>query len=131
MPTILVIEDDERVASLIKRGLEEQQYEVDLAVDGHTGRKLLLSKDYSVIIMDIMLPDGNGLEICKQAKSIRPGIPVIMLTALGTTDDKLGGFDAGADDNLVKPFDFRELHARIKVLTKRNPACLPARIFLI
>ena len=120
MSTILLIEDDERMASLIKRGLEEQQYTVDQALDGATGGQLALSKDYAVIIMDVMLPDGSGLVLCKQVKTVKPDVPVIMLTALGTTDDKLGGFDAGADDYLVKPFDFRELHARIKVLTKRN-----------
>ena len=120
MSTILLIEDDKRMANLIKRGLEEQQYSVDQALDSATGSQLALSKDYAVIIMDIMLPDGSGLALCKQVKTIKPDVPVIMLTALGTTDDKLGGFDAGADDYLVKPFDFRELHARIKVLAKRN-----------
>ena len=120
MSTILLIEDDERMANLIKRGLEEQQYTVDQALDCATGGQLALSKDYSVIIMDVMLPDGSGLVLCKQVKTVKPDVPVIMLTALGTTDDKLGGFDAGADDYLVKPFDFRELHARIKVLAKRN-----------
>lgn len=120
MASILLIEDDERVASLIKRGLEEQQYVVDLTLDGMAGLSLALSKDYVVIIMDIMLPDSNGIEICQEVKKVKPDTPVIMLTALGTTDDKLEGFDAGADDYLVKPFDFRELLARIKVLTKRS-----------
>jgi len=120
MSVILLIEDDQRVANLIKRGLEEQQYIVDQALDSAAGGQLALSKDYTVIIMDIMLPDGSGLDLCKQVKTVKPETPVIMLTALGTTDDKLGGFDAGADDYLVKPFDFRELHARIKVLAKRN-----------
>lgn len=120
MAIILLIEDDERVASLIKRGLEEQHYIVDLALKGITGLTLALSKDYAVIIMDIMLPDKNGIEICQEVKKVRPDIPIIMLTALGTTDEKLEGFDAGADDYLVKPFDFRELHARIRVLAKRS-----------
>lgn len=120
MVTILLIEDDERVASLIKRGLEEQHYSVDLALDGTAGIRFIQSKDYAVIIMDIMLPDKNGIEICQEVKKVKPDTPVIMLTALGTTDDKLEGFDAGADDYLVKPFDFRELHARIKVLAKRG-----------
>jgi len=127
MPTILLIEDDARVASLIKRGLEEQQFAVDQAFDGETGKLLAGSNDYAVIIMDIMLPDSSGLDICKQVKITKPDTPVIMLTALGNTDDKLEGFDAGADDYLVKPFDIRELHARIKVLAKRNKAAVGAQ----
>jgi len=120
MVNILLIEDDERIASLIKRGLEEQDYSVDLALDGTAGTSLIQSKDYAVIIMDLLLPDRNGIEICQEVKKVKPDIPVIMLTALGTTDDKLEGFDAGADDYLVKPFDFRELLARVKVLAKRS-----------
>lgn len=117
---ILIIEDEKRVADLIKRGLEEQQYVADLAMDGMTGKKMALSCNYDVIIMDIMLPKINGLDLCKQLRQAKPQIPVIMLTALGTTDDKIGGLDAGADDYLVKPFDFRELEARIRTVAKRS-----------
>lgn len=120
MSMILLIEDDQRMASLIKRGMEEEHYTVDHALYCTTGRQLAMAKTYSVIIMDIMLPDGNGLSLCEQIKIAKPDVPVIMLTALGSTDDRLGGFNAGADDYLPKPFDLRELVARIKVLSKRN-----------
>lgn len=117
---ILVIEDEQRVANLIKRGLEEQDFKVTLAFDGEMGKKLALSKPYDLIITDIILPKINGLDLCKEIRSIHPFIPIIMLTALGTTDDKVEGFDAGADDYLVKPFELRELHVRIRALLKRN-----------
>lgn len=117
---ILLIEDEKRVASLIRRGLEEQGYAVTVAFDGAMGQKLAVSGDFDMIITDVILPKINGLDLCKEIRLVKPGIPIIMLTALGATDDKLEGFDAGADDYLVKPFDFRELHARIKVLAKRG-----------
>ena len=117
---ILIIEDERRVANLIKKGLEEQHYTAELAMEGMQGKKMASTTDYDVIIMDILLPDINGLELCKQIRQAKPQIPIIMLTALGTTDDKIGGLDAGADDYLVKPFDFRELEARIRNVAKRN-----------
>lgn len=120
MLNILIIEDDERVASVIKRGLEESGHSVSLAYDGPMGQKLAMQDHFDVIIMDIILPQINGLDLCKLIKAAQPDIPVIMLTALGTTDDKVEGFDAGADDYLVKPFDFRELEVRIRALAKRN-----------
>ncbi|WP_026464055.1 response regulator transcription factor [Adhaeribacter aquaticus] len=117
---ILIIEDDQRVAELIQRGLEEQGYAAEIAYDGEIGRKLAINKDYQLIITDIILPKINGIDLCKEIRSVKPDIPIIMLTALGRTDDKVEGFDAGADDYLVKPFDFRELHVRIRALMKRN-----------
>lgn len=117
---ILIIEDDQRVSELIKRGLEELQFAVDIAYDGEEGRKLALQADYDLIITDIVLPKINGIDLCKEIRQAKPNTPIIMLTALGTTDDKIEGFDAGADDYLVKPFDFRELHVRIRSLLKRN-----------
>lgn len=117
---ILIIEDDQRVSELIKRGLEEQGYEATLAYDGELGKKMALQNDYDLIITDIVLPKINGLELCKEVRAAKPSVPIIMLTALGTTDDKIEGFDAGADDYLVKPFDFRELYVRIRTLLKRN-----------
>lgn len=117
---ILIIEDDQRVSDLIKRGLEEQGYETTLAYDGLMGKKMALQNDYDLIITDIVLPKINGLELCKEVRAAKPLVPIIMLTALGTTDDKIEGFDAGADDYLVKPFDFRELYVRIRTLLKRN-----------
>ena len=117
---VLIIEDEQRVANLIKKGLEEQHYIAELAMDGMAGKKMALGNEYDVIIMDIMLPHINGLDLCKLIREAKPNLPIIMLTALGTTDDKIGGLDAGADDYLVKPFDFRELEARIRNVAKRN-----------
>ena len=119
---ILVIEDEQRVAEMIRKGLEEQGFRITLAYDGEMGKKLALNSSFDLIIMDIILPKINGLDLCKQIRSVLPDCPIIMLTALGTTDDKVEGFDAGANDYLVKPFDFRELHARIRALIKRNQA---------
>ena len=117
---ILIIEDDQRVSELIQRGLEEQGYTPTLAYDGLSGKKLAQQNDYDLIITDIILPKMDGLELCKFIRQTKPDTPIIMLTALGTTDDKVEGFDAGADDYLVKPFEMRELLARIRALLKRN-----------
>lgn len=120
MDTILIVEDDERVAHLLQAGLEEAGYHTMVAYDGEMGLKLFRSQSFQLIISDIILPKLNGLDMCKEIRKGNPNIPILMLTALGSTDDKLEGFDAGADDYLVKPFDFRELKARIKVLLKRK-----------
>lgn len=125
---LLLIEDDFRVSELIKRGLEEHGYQVTLAYDGVMGKKLMIANRYDLIITDIVLPQMNGIELCREIREVWPELPVIMLTALGTTEDKLDGFDAGANDYLVKPFDFRELHARIKVLLNRNTSALQAPV---
>lgn len=117
---ILLIEDEPKVASFIKQGLEEKKYDVEVAYDGLIGKKLALKKAYDLIIMDINIPYINGVELCKELRKSNTSVPVLMLTALGTMDDKLSGFDAGADDYLVKPFEFNELLARIKALTKRS-----------
>ncbi|HCI55423.1 MAG TPA: response regulator transcription factor [Bacteroidales bacterium] len=117
---ILIVEDEQKVASFLKRGLEENSYEADIAYDGEIALKLAEQYEYNLIIIDIILPGMNGLELCRKFKSINPHIPVLMLTALGTTDDKLSGFEAGADDYLVKPFEFKELLARVKALLKRQ-----------
>jgi DNA-binding response OmpR family regulator len=116
---ILVIEDEPKVASFIKQGLEEQSNEVTVAFDGFFGKKLATENYYDVIIMDLMIPYINGLELCKTLRADGVKTPVLMLTALGTTDDKVTGLDAGADDYLVKPFEFKELLARLRALTKR------------
>ncbi len=117
---VLLVEDEQRIAGLIKRGLEEQDYAVTTAFDGEIGKKLALSNAYDIIITDIILPKINGLDLCREIRRVKPDVPIIMLTALGTTDDKVEGFDSGADDYLVKPIDLRELYVRIKVLLKRN-----------
>lgn len=120
MHKILIVEDDTRVAELLKRGLDEEGFENHIAYDGEMGKKLCLSNTYDLVITDIILPKITGLDLCQIIKNNNPKLPIIMLTALGTTDDKVDGFDAGADDYLVKPFDFRELLARIRVLLKRS-----------
>ncbi|HPA87276.1 MAG TPA: response regulator transcription factor [Bacteroidales bacterium] len=117
---ILIVEDEPKVASFIKKGLEENLYEADVAYDGLTAEKLAKQYKYDLFILDIIIPGLGGLDLCKNLKNLYPAVPVLMLTALGTTDDKLAGFEAGANDYLVKPFEFREMLARVKVLTK-NP----------
>lgn len=117
---ILLVEDEPKVADFIRIGLEESNYTVDVAHDGLEAEKLEAGNQYSLYILDIIIPYISGLELCRRFKERQPGIPVIMLTALGTTEDKLSGFDSGADDYLVKPFEFRELLARVKALLKRS-----------
>ena len=131
MCTILIIEDDQRLASLLQTGIEEAGHHVLLAYDAEIALRLFRSNadTVSLVLSDIILPAMTGLELCKQVRAERPDMPILMLTALGTTDDKLEGFDAGADDYMTKPFDFRELLARITVLLRRkgpSPA-LPVR----
>lgn len=117
--SILLIEDDDRLSWVIKKGLEEKGYEVVQSFDGTMGLRLFEGGGFDLIITDLILPKINGLDLCKKIREKDKSIPIIMLTALGTTDDKVEGFDAGADDYLVKPFDFRELWVRIKTLLKR------------
>lgn len=120
MIKILVIEDEKRVADLLKIGLEENGYQVLVAYDGEMGWRLFQSNDFQLIISDIILPKLNGFELCQKIRKADEEISILMLTALGTADDKLEGFDVGADDYMVKPFDFRELLARVRVLLKRR-----------
>lgn len=116
---ILIVEDEPKVASFIKMGLEENHYEAEITYDGISAEKLAQHYKYDLYILDIVIPGMSGLDLCKKLKKLNSNIPVMMLTALGTTDDKIIGFDAGADDYLVKPFEFRELLARVKVLMKK------------
>lgn len=120
MINALIIEDEERIAALLQRGLEEQAMKVTVCYDGESGKLKALSNDFDIIITDIILPKINGIDLCREIRIQKPDIPIIMLTALGTTDDKVQGFDAGADDYLVKPFELRELNVRIRALLKRN-----------
>lgn len=121
---ILIIEDEKRIAELLQKGLVEFGFDVMLAYDGSFAKRLINSNSYDLVITDVILPDYNGFELTQLVKAKNPETPVIMLTALGTTDDKLDGFDAGADDYMVKPFDLRELNARINVLLKRQTSHL-------
>ena len=117
---ILIVEDEPKVASFIKKGLEENNYEAEISYDGLSAEKLAHLYKYDLYILDIIIPGISGLDLCRRLKNMNSNIPVMMLTALGTTDDKIIGFDAGANDYLVKPFEFRELLARVKVLLKNN-----------
>lgn len=120
MLQILLIEDEPKIAAFIQKGLSESGYDITVAYDGKLGLSMALQQDFSVIILDIMLPFINGLEICKQIRAANINVPILMLTALGTLDDKVMGLDHGADDYLVKPFHFKELIARIQALTRRQ-----------
>ncbi|MEG1589302.1 response regulator transcription factor [Chryseobacterium sp.] len=118
---ILIIEDNLRVSSLMKRGLESQGYEIYISEDAEDALVIVERIDFDLIITDIMLPQMNGIELSKLMKQKHPNLPIIMLTALGTIDEKIEGFDAGADDYMVKPFEIRELYARIKAILLRKP----------
>lgn len=117
---ILVVEDEPKLASFVKKGLEEQSCEVDVAFDGQVGRTMALNNVYDVIVLDVNLPKMNGFDVVQSLRQDRITTPVLMLTAMGSMDDKLTGFEAGADDYLVKPFEFRELMARLRALAKRS-----------
>jgi DNA-binding response OmpR family regulator len=117
---ILLIEDEIKVASFIRQGLMEQSLDVDIGYDGETALNQLRAYEYDLIILDIMLPDKDGITLCREFRTINEEVPILMLTALGSIDDKIKGFAAGADDYLLKPFHFNELLARIHALTRRR-----------
>lgn len=117
---ILIIEDNSRVSSLLKRGLESQGYQVYISEDAEDAIAMLGKLTFDLAITDIMLPKMNGIDLCKFVKQKYPDLPIIMLTALGTIDEKVEGFDAGADDYMVKPFEIRELFVRIKAILQRS-----------
>ncbi len=117
---LLLIEDEPKTVQSLKQGLEENGYLVDVAYDGLIGKQLALRNNYQLIVSDIIMPGLNGIELCRELRESGHQTPILMLTALGTTDDKVIGFDAGADDYLVKPFEFKELLARVRALTKRG-----------
>ncbi|GEP98414.1 response regulator transcription factor [Chitinophaga cymbidii] len=117
---ILLIEDEPAVVSVISRGLTESGYEVSVAPDGLLGLDMARNNDFGMIIMDVMLPGKNGIELCRQLRSEDMKVPILMLTALGTTENVVMGLDSGADDYLTKPFKFQELEARIRSLMRRQ-----------
>ena len=125
---ILLVEDESQVVEFLKKGLNERGYETEVAYDGQMGERLASKGDFDLIILDVILPVLNGYEVCKRIRDRGLNVPILMLTALGTTDDKVTGFDAGADDYLVKPFEFAELLARIKALTKRSSGLIQTSI---
>ena len=122
---ILIVEDELRLAEVIQKQLQESGFKADVANDGYVGKRMIESLNYDLIVLDINLPLMNGYELCKEIRKKNSKIPIIMLTALGTPDNKLIGFEAGADDYVLKPFDFRELLARINVFLKRKDIAIP------
>ena len=117
---ILVVEDEPKVASFIKKGLQEESYAVDVALDGAEGTAMLEMNVYDAVILDLMLPKKNGIEVMRDIRAKKMSVPVIMLTARDTVSDKVMGLDAGADDYLTKPFAFQELVARLRSLLRRG-----------
>lgn len=117
---VLIVEDEKKIADSIARGLKELHYEVTTAYDGLLGLRLFENGKYNLVITDINLPGINGYDLCRKMRNRNKHIPIIMLTALSATDDKIEGFDAGADDYVIKPFEFRELVVRVRALLKRT-----------
>lgn len=116
---ILVVEDEHKIANSIKKGLEQESYAVDIAYNGTDGYDLASTEDYDLIILDLLLPAMDGIEICKKLRAQNINVPIIMLTAKGQLEDKVEGLNAGADDYLTKPFAFEELLARARALVRR------------
>ncbi|HKZ18167.1 MAG TPA: response regulator transcription factor [Geobacteraceae bacterium] len=117
---ILVIEDEKKVANFIKRGLEEEKYEVDTANDGESGLHLAAEGSYGLVILDVMLPKRDGMSVVKELRSKKMMVPVLMLTAKDSLDDIVSGLNSGSDDYLTKPFAFAELLARVRALLRRT-----------
>jgi len=117
---ILIVEDERRLAEILKKQLEESGFTAEIASDGYTGRQLVEKNKYNLIILDINLPLINGYDLCREIRKTNNKIPIIMLTAFGTPENKIAGFDVGADDYVVKPFDYRELLARVNVFLRRS-----------
>ena len=117
---ILIVEDEVRIADTLRVGLTEIGYDVDVAYDGSLGYKLFQSRPFNLVVLDINLPIYSGYELCKLIRSNNNDIPIIMVTALSSLQDKIEGYDAGADDYIIKPFEFRELLMKIRVLLRRS-----------
>lgn len=126
---ILLVEDEAKVAAFIKKGLEEQLNQVTVAYDGNMGTRIALEQDFDLIILDAVLPYYNGFEVCKQVRKLKKEVPILMLSALGTVNDKVQGLESGADDYLVKPFHFKELLARIRALDRRRSMVMPGTVY--
>lgn len=117
---ILLVEDEEGIAEAVRRGLEKANYQVDVTASGEEGLALARNGNYSLLILDVMLPDGDGCRICERLRRLRSPLPVLMLTARDAVSDRVRGLEAGADDYLIKPFDFSELLARVRAQLRRD-----------
>lgn len=127
---VLLIEDEVKAVQSLTKGLKEHQIEVDFAMDGTVGSELALRNEYDVIISDIIVPGINGFDLTQLLRAKGNNTPVLMLTALNSTDDKVSGLEAGADDYLTKPFEFKELLARIKALSRRGKDAPPPKMVI-
>ena len=125
---VLVVEDERKIADFIRRGLTEHGYAVDVAYDGEEALDWPMTADFDAIILDVMLPLRNGIDVCKGLRQRGLQTPILMLTAKDAVEDRVEGLDSGADDYLVKPFAFAELLARLRALVRRQPAVLGARL---
>lgn len=125
---ILVVEDEHLIAQSIKKGLEQEQYLVDVAYTGTDGLDMALAEEYDLIILDLMLPEKNGLEVCQELRESGIHTPLLMLTAKSHISDTVSGLDAGADDYMTKPFAFEELLARVRALSRRPPTALQTEL---
>lgn len=117
---LLVVDDDTDIRELLEFDLAQSGYDVDTAIDGADGLQKALMNNYDLILLDVMMPKINGFDVCKNIKNQKPDIPILLLTAKGTIKDKTDGFDSGADDYIVKPFDIQEVLLRVRVLLRRN-----------
>lgn len=125
---ILIVEDEHKIASSLKKGLEQESFVVDVSYDGQDGYDLASTEEYDVIVLDVMLPGMDGVQICQKLRQENNHTPILMLTAKGQLQDKIAGFDAGADDYLPKPFAFEELLARLRALARRPHAAIPEEL---
>jgi DNA-binding response OmpR family regulator len=119
---ILIVEDEKKVANFIKKGLQQEGYAADIAQDGEEALESAMAFDYDAMVLDLMLPKKSGLDVLRTVRANKPKLAVLVLTAKGSLEDKVTGFDAGADDYLIKPFAFAELSARIRALLRRGAA---------
>jgi len=127
---LLLVEDDAKLATAVCRGLRHEGYAVDHAADGDAAMADAYVWDYDAVVLDLMLPRRNGLEVCRALRERGEGVPILMLTARGAVDDRIRGLDAGADDYLAKPFDFGELLARLRALIRRGPSQRPPQLIV-
>jgi two-component system OmpR family response regulator len=125
---VLVVEDEERMAALLQRGLREEGYSVDVAGDGPNGLWMATENDYDAVLLDIMLPGFDGFDVCRRMREAGRWAPVLLLTAREGVEDRVHGLDAGADDYVTKPFSFAELAARVRALVRRGPGTRPAAL---
>ncbi|MWB94162.1 response regulator [Flavobacterium sp. GA093] len=116
---LLIVEDEPNLLSILRKGFAENNNDVSVALDGKTALEMLLNYNFDVVILDVMLPDINGIEVCRRVRAAKNFVPILLLTALGTSENIVTGLNAGADDYLVKPFKFGELEARVNALNRR------------